>query len=175
MGAAEKRDRKGGKMTHPQPAPHDLGALLRRTIESELPNLRALDSDQASKHPNGPESWSPKQELGHLIDSAANNHIRFVRAGLDGEYKDASYKQNEWVRIHGYEGLPWDFLVTFWHQYNMLLAVLIGRIPAEKFAAICRIGDGEPVPLGFVIEDYVRHMRHHLDHILAREAITAYP
>jgi len=158
-----------------QSAPHDPGPLLRRTIESELPNLRALDSDRVSAHPKGPTSWSPKQELGHLIDSAANNHIRFVRAALEGGYRGPSYKQEEWVRIHGYQDLPWDFLVTFWFQYNTLLASLVEHIPPDKFSAMCTIGDSEPGSLRFVIEDYVRHMQHHLDHILAREVITAYP
>jgi hypothetical protein len=169
MGAAEERDRKGNQVNH------ELAPLLRRTIESELPNLRALDSDRVSVHPKGPTSWSPKQELGHLIDSAANNHIRFVRAALEPEYQGPSYKQEEWVKIHGYRDIPWDFLVTFWLQYNTLLAALVERIPPEKFATLCTIGDGEPASLGFVIEDYVRHMQHHLDHILAREVITAYP
>jgi hypothetical protein len=162
-------------MTGFQSAPSDLGPLLRRTIESELPNLRALDSDLASMHPKGPASWSPKQELGHLIDSAANNHIRFVRAALEGGYQGPGYKQDEWVGVHGYQDLPWDFLVTLWFQYNALLAALVERIPHDRLSAMCTIGDGNPASLGFVIGDYVRHMQHHIDHILAREAITAYP
>jgi len=162
-------------MTGFQSAPHDLGPLLRRTIESEIPNLRALDSDRVSVHPKGPTSWSPKQELGHLIDSAANNHIRFVRAALEGGYRGLGYRQDEWVRIHGYQDLPWDFLVTFWFHYNALLADLVEHIPPDKLSAMCTIGDGEPASLGFVIEDYVRHMQHHLDHLLARAVVTAYP
>jgi hypothetical protein len=31
------------------------------------------------------------------------------------------------------------------------------------------------VTLKFLIEDYVRHLRHHVDHILRREKITQYP
>jgi hypothetical protein len=144
-------------------------------MESELPNLQTLDSGRVSVHPNGPASWSPKQELGHLIDSAANNHIRFVRAALEAEYQGPGYRQDEWVKIHGYQDIPWDLLVTFWFQYNTLLAAMVERIPPQRLSAICTIGDGKPVTLAFIIEDYVRHMQHHLDHILAREVITAYP
>jgi hypothetical protein len=175
MGLAEERDCKGDQVTGFQSPPHDLEPLLLRTIESELPNLRALDSDQTSIQPKGPTSWSPKQELGHLIDSAANNHIRFVRGSLEAGYRGPGYRQVEWVGIHGYQDLPWDFLVDFWYQYNTLLAGLVEHIPPGMLSAMCTIGDGEPVSLGFVIEDYVRHMQHHLDHILAREVITAYP
>ena len=40
----------------------------------------------------GPDSWSPRQELGHLIDSAANNHIRFVRAATEPEFSGPGYR-----------------------------------------------------------------------------------
>ena len=62
----------------------DFSVLLVQTIERELPNLRALDEQHASL-PRGPGKWSPKEELGHLIDSASNNHIRFVRGALEHE------------------------------------------------------------------------------------------
>ena len=56
--------------------PKQLSILLRQTIDRELPNLLALTGLEAPK----PGSWSRKEELGHLIDSAANNHMRFVLA-----------------------------------------------------------------------------------------------
>jgi hypothetical protein len=37
------------------------------------------------------------------------------------------------------------------------------------------IGDSAPVTLRFLIEDYVLHMQHHLDHILRRDNLTQYP
>jgi hypothetical protein len=40
------------------------------------------------------------------------------------------------------------------------------RIPEDRLKAECRIGDGPAVTLEFVIDDYIRHMQHHLDHIL---------
>jgi hypothetical protein len=156
-------------------APHELAPLLRSVIERELPLLQSVAPDRAAAHPSGPESWSPKQELGHLIDSAANNHIRFVRAALEPEYRGPGYRQNDWVKIHAYENADWDFLVTLWFHYNSLTATVIENIPREKFATECTVADGPPVALDFLIEDYVRHMQHHLDHILAREIVTAYP
>ena len=58
-------------------------AVLRQTIDREIPALRALTDEDAARTPK-PGSWSPKQELGHLIDSAANNHMRFVVASIEG-------------------------------------------------------------------------------------------
>ncbi len=70
-------------------------------------------------------AWSPKQELGHLIDSAANNHIRFVLASLEGEFRGAGYAQDTWVDAHGYQDFAWTELVDLWYSYNSLLAHLV--------------------------------------------------
>ncbi len=155
--------------------PH-LSALLRQTIDRELPHLQALAESSAEIHPGGPSSWSPKEELGHLIDSAANNHIRFVRAALDGSYRGPGYAQNDWVRIHAYRQMSWETIVSTWYSYNSLLASLVANIPENRLDVNCFIGSAElPDTLGFVIEDYVLHMQHHIDHLLQRQSITEYP
>ena len=156
-------------------SPSALALLLRTTIERELPLLRTAAPERLEVQPDGLHSWSPKQELGHLIDSAANNHQRFVCAALDGEYTGQGYAQNAWVDIHGYQNLPWEQLVEFWFGYNKLLVTLIDNIPLEMLSADCVIGGGNAVSLGFVIEDYVKHMQHHVDHLLGREIVTTYP
>jgi len=156
--------------------PEQLSLLLRETIERELPQLRAVTDSASSVCPKGPGSWSPKEELGHLIDSAANNHIRFVRAALDGVYRGPGYAQNDWVAIHGYQEMPWDAIIALWLAYNSLIAGLVSNIPENNLSADCFVGSSEaPVTLRFLIADYVRHMRHHLDHLLQRQSITEYP
>lgn len=152
----------------------EFAQLIRRTIDTELPHLRALADDHAS-HPRAPGKWCPKEELGHLIDSASNNHQRFVRAGLGPEFRGPSYTQDEWVRIHGYRDMPWQTLVVFWHEYNVLLAELVARIPEANLRNPCFIADYPPNTLAFVIEDYVAHMQHHIDQLLRRPVITPYP
>jgi hypothetical protein len=154
--------------------PHELGQLLQQTIELELPNLRALSEEHSSSVRGRPGSWSPKEELGHLIDSAANNHIRFVLASIDGEFRGLGYAQDKWVEAHGYREFAWQDLVDLWYRFNSLLANLIARIPEEHLSNRCVIGWGV-LTLGFVIEDYELHMRHHLDHILSRQVVTPYP
>ena len=141
-----------------------LADTLRRTVAQELSTLLTF-SEESSASSAGPLKWSRKEELGHLIDSAANNHMRFVRAGLDGNYEGPSYEQNRWVDLHGYRDLPWNDLVEFWRRYNELLAHVVERIPDERLTSPCRIGPGATVTLGFVIEDYICHLRHHLEHI----------
>jgi hypothetical protein len=155
--------------------PTQLAKFLRDTIATELPHLERITDEAASIRPAGPETWSPKQELGHLIDSASNNHIRFVRAALEPELTGPGYAQSDWVELHGYQQKSWLSTVRFWHSYNTFLADLVERIPAAKLLTICKIGSYEPATLRFVIEDYVLHLQHHIDHLLQRAAVTQYP
>jgi hypothetical protein len=155
--------------------PHDLSKALAGMVEREAAALRSFPETEAFIRPSGPSSWSSKEELGHLIDSAANNHVRFVRASLEPELHGPKYAQEDWVSIHAYQDMPWSSIVDFWADYNNFIADLIVRIPNDKLATQCFIGDGEPVTLRFLIEDYMLHAQHHLDHLLRREKVTGYP
>jgi len=137
---------------------------LIRVVDVAAIELKAIsDSDAASKPV--PTAWSVKEILGHLLDSAANNHQRFVRAQQVGELSFPAYQQNVWVESQDYQGRPWLHLVDLWVLYNHHLAHVIRRIPASAAQVICRIGSNEPVTLGFLVEDYVVHLRHHLEQI----------
>ena len=52
---------------------------FRDTIVSAKARLSEIPETQ-SRQKSSPDDWSPAEVLGHLIDSAANNHQRFVRA-----------------------------------------------------------------------------------------------
>jgi len=106
--------------------------------------------------------WSRKQVLGHLIDSASNNHQRFVRAALQGQLDFPGYDQQGWVRVQAVEEAPWPTLIALWASYNRHLAHVIAHLPPAQLGTACRIGSGEPVTLRFLVEDYLRHLLHHL-------------
>ena len=153
----------------------DLSISLERVIQSELPLLEAVSDLNTGIRPGGDSTWSPKEELGHLIDSAANNHIRFVRALIEPEFRGASYAQNDWVTAHRYQEMPWLTIVEFWYRYNKFIALLLAVVPENKLQTLCFVGSDSGVSLEFLVSDYVLHMRHHLDHILGREHVTVYP
>ncbi|HXE11271.1 MAG TPA: DinB family protein [Bryobacteraceae bacterium] len=152
----------------------DLARALVQTIERELPHLRALTDAQASV-PRGEGKWRPKEELGHLIDSATNNHVRFAAASLSPKFRGSGYAQDDWVRLHGYSTMQWASIVDFWSGYNRLLVRLIERIPESQMQAQVIVGANEPVTLRFLIDDYILHMQHHIDLLLRRENVTQYP
>jgi len=146
----------------------ELGDRLRKTIQNENPRLRAITEQSAASRSGGGDGWSRKEELGHLIDSATNNRVRFVAAALNGSYAGPTYDGHGWVQLGGYGEAAWADLVELWTRANEALVHVVVRIPKDRLPARCRVGDGGDVSLEFLIDDYIVHMQHHLDHILAK-------
>jgi hypothetical protein len=142
----------------------ELSSLLGETI----PTLEAIPEED-SLRTRGPGTWSRKQILGHLIDSALNNVHRFVRAQQVTELKFPDYDQPGWVAAGGYQDRPWTDLVTLWAVLNVHLVHVMVRVPAAALETPCRIGDSQPLTLEFIVRDYVRHLRHHLQQIFDPE------
>ena len=107
--------------------------------------------------------WSRKQILGHLIDSATNNHHRFIRAQLRNHIELPGYTQNDWIRLNGYEKKSWIDVVHLWETYNEHLVHILSLVPDDVLNNTISL-DGKPaMTLQFVAEDYLRHLRHHLE------------
>ena len=138
---------------------------IQEIVDRETPRLRLLQLREVSTRP-APGKWSKKEILGHLIDSASNNHQRFVRALLSEELVFPGYVQNDWVRVQGYADEEWQRMVELWSALNGHIARLVGRIPSEKMRIECRIGDSAPMTLEALVADYVRHMTHHLEQLM---------
>jgi DinB superfamily len=142
----------------------DVADELLSVVEAAAEALRSIDDPAASlKSSSG--TWSKKEILGHMVDSAVNNHHRFVRAQEVEELTFPHYEQEHWVNSQGYGERPWPELVDLWRLYNRHLAHVISRIPEEQLAVMCVIGADEPVSLGYLIEDYVVHLKDHLQQL----------
>src|SRR5713101_6343063 len=83
---------------------------LRDTIEAAKPRLLSMAESYASEKPY-PDKWSIKEILGHLVDSAGNNHQRIVRMQEVANIGTFSYAQLHWVNSQHYRSEAWDDLV----------------------------------------------------------------
>ncbi len=149
---------------------------LREAVERAAPRLLAL-SDEESARPLAPGKWSPREIVGHLIDSASNNHQRFVRAQFQDDLIFPGYAQEEWVRAQAYRDAPWKELVTLWQSYNLQLARVMAAVPEtvrlreRRKHNLHEIGwqivpEEETATLDYLMSDYVAHLKNHLRQIL---------
>jgi hypothetical protein len=151
---------------------YDTVVTLSHLVAESFPQLAKITgADSIKSLASG--KWSRKQILGHLIDSASNNHQRFVRAQLAESLSFPEYEQEGWVQSQQYQHESWTDLVALWKSYNLHLAHIIANIPEEKLNNCVTVGDDEPVTLRFLVEDYVRHLRHHLAQILPEFEVSS--
>jgi hypothetical protein len=133
-------------------------------ITMSLTRLLSISETESSARA-APDKWSKREILGHMIDSASNNHQRFVRAQLSSEIKLPGYDQEAWVRTQVYQTEPSENLVQLWKSYNLHLLHVAAAFPEDRLSSLCFIGENEPVTLEFLFRDYLRHLKHHLDQI----------
>ena len=145
------------------------------TIISAEERLAALTHLQ-SETPRAPGKWSPKEIIGHLIDSASNNHQRFIRAQFKDDLMFDGYQQDEWVRVQKYQLEEWGALIGLWAAYNRHLLYVVSHIPESilkkdrvhhnlHLRAFKPVPPNIPVSLEFFIIDYVDHLKHHIRQI----------
>jgi hypothetical protein len=151
----------------------DISQRLSATLDEALPMLRKIAEDQAGIKPQ-PRKWSKKEIIGHLLDSASNNHQRFTRAAIEGKLDFPAYDQDPLVALERFQEMRWEELLQFWEGYNRFLAHLIAGLPQARAATQCIIGDHNPATLEWLASDYVEHLKHHLNQIVGRRWTTTY-
>jgi len=110
--------------------------------------------------------WSKKEILGHLCDSATNNHHMFVKIQFERQpFVLVPYNQNNWVLIQNYQAIPIIEIVCFWTTLNRHIVRVISEIPEDKLLYLCDIGINKSITFTELIQDYLRHMDHHLRQI----------
>lgn len=139
---------------------------LKETIEKYNFLLVKINEDAFTVKP-GPAKWSKKEELGHLIDSAQNNIQRFIR--VQYEHVHILYHPDNWVFFNDYQHANLKEMIILWHLLNKQICNILQRMEPEVFERMIDIGHEMPNQKTtlFIAEDYVLHMRHHLENIFS--------
>jgi hypothetical protein len=140
--------------------PAELSERLAAVLRSAMPWLVTLSEAEASV-PEREGKWSAKQVVGHLIDSAVNNLGRIVRMQIEPDVSLFGYDQRGWVSSQHYAEREWVQVLALWFALNEQVAWTIGHVELARLANEGEV-EGDRVTLGFLIEDYIAHMEHHL-------------
>lgn len=152
---------------------------FRETILSATARLRDMTPEESCSG-SSEDGWAPIEILGHLIDSAANNHQRFVRAQFTDDLVFPGYEQDQWVSGQKYRDASWTDVIQLWSSYNLHLVHVASVIPTDALTkprathsldqiAFNLVDQNEAATLEYLIRDYVDHLRHHLDQIFDKE------
>lgn len=148
---------------------------LRAIVLAAGARLREMSPELAALPP-APGKWCPAEIIGHLVDSASNNHQRFVRARFRPDLRFDGYDQDTWVAAQGYQSAPWSELLDLWVSFNLHLARVMEGTPPEVLEALRSdhnlhqlawelVPEDQPATLAHFMRDYVGHLKHHLAQI----------
>jgi hypothetical protein len=112
-------------------------------------------------------AWCIKEIIGHLIDSASNNHQRMVRLQIKDqlEFPDYQHDNDKWVNLQGYTKRPWPELLALWQQFNRHIAHLIRSVDERCLHRVWIRDSQSHIPLADLMRDYLRHLRLHVEQI----------
>lgn len=114
------------------------------------------------------DKWSLKEIIGHLIDSASNNHQRFVRLQFGDLVDFPAYDGEEWIRTQKYNCMDWDILVTLWYSYNLLILHDIENVEKTTLENTWIINK-TVIRLEPLINEYYKHLELHTGHFNNRQ------
>jgi hypothetical protein len=151
---------------------------FRDTIVTAKARLADMSEEQSRRKVSA-DDWAPIEVIGHLIDSAANNHQRFVRAQVTDDLVFPGYEQNHWVSSQKYQDESWSEVIDLWSAYNLHLVHVASVIPKDVLTkarsphtldqiAFNLVDKNSPATLEYLIRDYVDHLQHHLNQIFTR-------
>ena len=154
--------------------PEEIIGSMQHLLDTYPAMLRAISEEKFSAMPpNG--KWSKKEELGHMLDSAHNNLRRLVVAQYRGHPKIV-YAQDFWVVIFGYRHQPASRLIALWVMLNEQFREVLKNMAPHAWERECDTGRESPElhSLQWLAADYIKHLMHHLHHILELEPLP-YP
>ena len=75
------------------------------------------------------------------------------------------YAQDDWVDLQNWANADWIEMVDLFAAYNRHIAYLIETIDPKFHSHTITIEGVGPFTLGFIMPDYVEHLKHHVKQI----------
>jgi hypothetical protein len=125
-----------------------------------------LAIDKAVFEEKNPGKWSKKEILGHLIDSAIHNLVRFTEINyLEKPYHHRPYSQNDLVNLNQYQTMDSNELVQLWLSLNNQIIRVFKNVDNKALDYQIIMDDQSVINLKFLMTDYVEHLEYHINQI----------
>lgn len=135
-------------------------------IAQEEPFLKGLDF-QTLNHKRNVQNRTIMEILGHLVDSASNNHQRIIRLQYHNHLDFPDYRQDNdlWISLQHYQQYDWDQLIQLWKCCNLHIIHIISVVDTKALEHDWHDFEGTKVSLKEMIEGYLDHLQLHIDQI----------
>ena len=140
---------------------------IAKVIETEERLLNDLSVEVVTQRINK-QNRTIKQILGHLIDSASNNHQRMVRLLYSNDlhfFPDYRQDNDLWIALQDYQNADWANLIQLWKFYNLHIIHVIHSVDVTKLDNYWCDFEGTKVTLKEMIEGYLDHLHLHMKEI----------
>ncbi len=140
---------------------------LHALIAEYSAKFNAINEAEFSNKPQ-PAKWSKKEVVGHLIDSAQNNLRRFIVAQYEPQPPKIVYDQDFWASANGYQQMKKEDVITLWKLINERICSVLELMPETHYTKESNTGKTEVQlhTLHWLAEDYIKHMKHHLNQVI---------
>jgi hypothetical protein len=145
---------------------------LRDIVGEFTPKLKSIPDLEFSAKPLA-EKWSKKEIIGHLIDSAQNNLRRFICGQYESVPPKITYRQDFWVNANQYQNRPAESVIDLWQLINTQIIIVLASMPTDKYSA--QAETSELHTLEWLADDYVKHLKHHLNQTIPGSFDIKYP
>lgn len=140
---------------------------LRDLIQTYSQKIATISEPDFYAKPN-PTKWSKAEVLGHLIDSAQNNLRRFICGQYEFTPPQIIYDQDFWVSANNYKKAKKESIIQLWTLQNERICDILETMPPSNYKKECNTGKTtvQLHSLKWLAEDYIKHMKHHLNQII---------
>jgi uncharacterized damage-inducible protein DinB len=138
----------------------DVFAALSKQIKDIRSALGHLTDEQA-RFRNGPQEWSIKEIVSHLIDGERVFSYRLLRISRKDKTPLPGFEQEDFVRESGADELPLADLLDEFEYLRRANAIAIKNMSEESVSQIGTAG-GAAVSARALIHMLVGHVEHHM-------------
>lgn len=149
---------------------------LNKIIKDFTQKLEQISEQELALKPM-PHKWSKKEVIGHLVDSGQNNLRRFITGQYESQPSKIVYDQNFWVTANNYQEIKGQDIIYMWKLVNQQIANVLLNMSPDKYEKTCNTSkEGtELKSLEWLAQDYVKHLKHHLNQVIAKSFDIVYP